>query len=128
LRLLLDTNALVWAVLRPHRLSRRALEAVSDTHNAVFVSVVNAWEIVVKASQGKLPVPDDIEARIKRACNDSGFGILSVELRHAFEVRRLPLRHKDPFDRMLVAQARIEDMTLVSSDEGLRAYGVDILW
>jgi PIN domain nuclease of toxin-antitoxin system len=128
LRLLLDTNALVWTVLRPHRLSRRALEAIGDTRNTVFVSVINAWEIAIKASQGKLPVPDDIEARIRRACNDSGFDILAVELPHAFEVRRLPPHHKDPFDRMLVAQARIEGMTLVSSDGGLRAYGVDILW
>ena len=128
MRLLLDTNALIWAVLRPWQLSQRALDAISDGDNAVFMSVVNAWEVAIKASLGKLVVPDDIEARIRRGCADSRFGILPVELRHAFEVRKLPLHHKDPFDRLLVAQARIEGLTLVSIDRQLHAYNLDVLW
>ncbi len=128
MRLLLDTNALIWAVLRPWQLSQRALDAISDGDNPVFMSVVNAWEVAIKASLGKLVVPEDIEATIRRGCSDSGFGILPVELRHAFEVRKLPLHHKDPFDRLLVAQARIEGLTLVSIDRQLHAYNLDVLW
>ena len=71
MRLLLDTNALIWAVLRPWQLSQRALDAISDGDNAVFMSVVNAWEVAIKASLGKLVVPDDIEARIRRGCSST---------------------------------------------------------
>ena len=128
MRLLLDTHALMWTILTPARLSAKARDAISDARSRVLVSVINGWEIAVKKSLGKMAVPDDVEARITRACGGTGFELLAVELRHAFEVQSLPWHHKDPFDRLLVAQARVERLTLVSIDRVVRAYDVDVLW
>jgi PIN domain nuclease of toxin-antitoxin system len=115
-------------VLEPTRLSAKARDGIVSTRSRVFVSVINGWEIAVKKSLGKMAVPDDMEARITRACGGAGFDLLPVELRHAFEVQSLPWHHKDPFDRLLVAQARVERLTLVSIDRAVRAYAVDVLW
>ena len=128
MRLLLDTHALMWTILTPARLSAKARDAIGDAHSRVFVSVINGWEIAVKKSLGKMAVPDDMEARITRACGGAGFELLPIALQHAFEVQFLPWHHKDPFDRLLVAQARVERLTLVSIDRAVRAYGVDVLW
>lgn len=128
MRLLLDTHALVRTILEPTRLSARVRVAIGDGRSRVFVSVINGWEIAVKKSLGKMAVPDDMEARVTRACGGAGFDLLPVELRHVFEVQSPPWHHKDPFDRLLVAQARVEQLTLVSIDRAVRAYAVDVLW
>ena len=94
----------------------------------MLISVVNVWEVGIKGPLGKLELPDDMEARIRRACTVSGFGILPVELRHALAVRLLPLHHKDPFDRILVAQAQVDGLSLVTTDRWLGAYEVDNVW
>ena len=128
MRLLLDTHALMWTILEPTRLSAKARDGIVSTRSRVFVSVINGWEIAVKKSLSKMAVPGDMEARITRACSGAGFELLPVELRHAFEVQFLRWHHKDPFDRLLVAQARVERLTLVSIDRAVRAYAVDVLW
>ena len=94
----------------------------------MLISVVNVWEVGIKGPLGKLELPDDMEARIRRACTVSGFGILPVELRHALAVRLLPPHHKDPFDRLLIAQGKIENLTIVTLDPEFPAYGVQLLW
>lgn len=128
MKLLLDTHALLWAVLSPERLSAAARTAVEDWDNQVFVSTVSAWEIAIKASLGKLDAPADIDVHIQRACERAPFTVLPVTMAHAFAVRDLPLHHRDPFDRLLLAQAARERLTLVSNDRQLKPYATALLW
>jgi len=124
-RLLLDTNVAVWLLLgdRP-RVSRAAVAALEDEHNEVAVSAGTVWEIAIKRSLGKLRIADGWAATLKRL----GFDPMPVTAVHAEAVERLPWHHRDPFDRLLVAQATVERCALVSADRRLRSYGIDVLW
>jgi PIN domain nuclease of toxin-antitoxin system len=128
LRLLLDTHTFMWAVLAPERLSGRARDALEDLDNTVWASAVNAWEIAIKRRLGKLALPSDGPERLRVAIDASAFKPLSVTVEHAFAVYDLERHHGDPFDRILIAQALVEGMTLVSHDRQFRRYGVDLLW
>ncbi len=119
-RFLLDTHALLWWMAEPQRLDGRAHEAVADPSNEVFVSSINAWEIAVKHALGKLQAPDNLEASIKK----QGFTPLALTFRHAEQAGALPPHHGDPFDRMLVAQAQIEGLTVVTRDRHISRYDV----
>jgi PIN domain nuclease of toxin-antitoxin system len=121
--LLLDTNALLWSLLEKERLSPGAANAIRDTANDVFVSVVSVWEIEIKRAKGKLHVPVDIEPSLAT----QGFNSLSIDLRHARAVESLPRHHRDPFDRMLVCQAQLDNLILVTSDETMRRYPIATL-
>lgn len=120
MRLLLDTNALIWLLSEPGRLSDQASTQIEDRSNEVFVSVVSAWEIGVKKAKAKLDVPGDLESMLSR----NGLEALPLTLRHGLAIESLPYEHHDPFDRMLVAQAQIEKLTLVTSDRTLRRYAI----
>jgi len=122
-RLLLDTNALIWTLANPKRLSDHAAREIQDESNTVFVSVVSAWEIGVKKAKSKLDFPGNLESML----TGKKFDPLPVTLRHALAIETLPHQHHDPFDRMLVAQAQIEGLTLVTSDRTMRRYPVAIL-
>jgi PIN domain nuclease of toxin-antitoxin system len=124
-RLLVDTNVIVWLLLgdRP-RVSETARLALEDERNRVAVSAVTVWEIAVKRSLGKLTIED----RWARTLTRLGFDALPVTSIHAEAVEHLPWHHRDPFDRLLVAQAMTERLELVSADPRLVAYGVDLLW
>lgn len=123
MRLLLDTQVVLWSLDRPERLTPAVVAALVDPRNAVEVSVVALWEISIKQSIGKLSVDGDLRDRIAA----QSFTELPVTGEHAVAVRDLPLHHRDPFDRMLVAQARCEGLTLVTADRALTAYGVPVL-
>jgi PIN domain nuclease of toxin-antitoxin system len=123
-RLLLDTHTFLWWMADSPALSARARQEIARADNRVLVSTATAWEIAVKRSLGKLRAPLDVEAGI--ALDD--FEALPITLAHARAVERLPWHHRDPFDRMLIAQASVEQATLVSADEALPAYGVPLLW
>jgi PIN domain nuclease of toxin-antitoxin system len=123
MRLLLDTNALIWAFSDPRRLSDYATEKIEDRGNAVLVSVVSAWEIGVKRAKGKLDFPGDLGAMIF----EKEFEPLPLTLRHSLAVEALPHQHHDPFDRMLVAQTQVEGLTLVTSDREMRHYPISVL-
>lgn len=123
MNLLLDTHVLIWVFSQDARLSRTATEAIRDGHNLVFVSVATAWEIAIKKALGKLKVPDNYQEGLRRY----RFTPLDITTEHALAVEQLPPHHKDPFDRMLIAQARIERLTLVTHDPNIRAYGIPIL-
>jgi len=123
LKLLLDTHALLWALLAPGRLSPTTADAIEDGANEVFVSVVSAWEIEIKRAKGKLPVA----VPLSEALSEQRFRTLPVTLRDVLAVESLPRRHRDPFDRMLIAQAQLEGMTLVTSDREVRHYPVATL-
>lgn len=125
MRLLLDTHALLWALSAPTKLPARAAAALRDPTNTVFVSAASVWEIAIKAALGKLSADLD---EIVGTSLEVGFEELPVTLAHARRVHSLPARHRDPFDRMLVAQALEEGLTLVSHDALVTAYGAPTLW
>lgn len=127
-RLLVDTHTLLWWALDDPQLSAAARHAVSLAGNDVHVSAASAWEIAIKASLGRLEVPDDLEALFTQEMRASRFRPLPVTLRHALAVRDLPLHHRDPFDRLLVAQAICEGLTLVTGDADIARYDAPVLW
>ncbi len=122
MRLLVDTHVLLWW-LADRPLARAAYQAIADPANSVFVSAATAWEISIKKALGKLHAPDDLPAQLE-SC---GFSPLPISIEHALTAGSLSRHHDDPFDRMLVAQASVEDLTLVTRDERIAAYGVRVL-
>lgn len=129
MRVLLDTHAFLWWGNNDSQLSELARETISDGNNETFLSAVSAWEIAIKASLGKLGgVPDDLEEFLDEQLLVGGFEVLPVRLAHAVGVRHLPYHHRDPFDRLLVAQALQEGMPLISRDGALGPYPVRLLW
>ena len=122
-RLLLDTHVFLWWRAEPSRLSSKVRSSIA-TADVVFVSVASAWEAAIKTSLGRLELPDTIEAGVLA----SGFEKLLITFSHAEHAGGLPPHHRDPFDRMLVAQAQAEGLTLVTHDRLLEPYGVEILW
>jgi PIN domain nuclease of toxin-antitoxin system len=120
---MLDTNALIWALADPKRLSPQATSEIQDRSNEVFVSVVSAWEIGIKKAKGRLEFPDNLEQMLAR----KEFEPLSLTLRHGIAIESLPYQHHDPFDRMLIAQAQVEKLTLVTSDRTMQRYPIAVL-
>jgi len=121
-RLLLDTHAFLWWLGNDRKLGPRSREAIADGENVVYVSAATAWEVAVKRRSGKLVAPGDIGGWMAA----SSFEPLPIEVEHAVAAAELPLHHKDPFDRMLVAQAQIEDLTLVARDDEIEKYAVTV--
>jgi PIN domain nuclease of toxin-antitoxin system len=124
LRLLLDTHAALWFLAGDERLGEIARRELSDEDNRVLLSAAVVWEIAVKRSLGKLEVSADYLSRLR----DGGAEPLPISIDHAVVVESLPWHHRDPFDRMLVAQAQVERATLVTGDERLLAYGIPVVW
>jgi len=122
-RLLLDTHVFLWWKVNDSRLVDPAKTAIANAA-LVMVSAASAWEMAIKSQLGKLALSEDISKGVE----ESGFEKLTISFEHATEVANLPQHHKDPFDRMLVAQARVERLTLVTHDRLLEAYPVPILW
>jgi PIN domain nuclease of toxin-antitoxin system len=123
-KLLLDTHALIWMARDHERLSERAASALRDPSHDVFVSAVSGWEIAIKRARGRLRFPD-VDREMVSALQLTE---LPVALRHAAEIGTLPHHHRDPFDRMLIAQARTDGLTLVSRDQAFSAYDVAVHW
>jgi PIN domain nuclease of toxin-antitoxin system len=123
-RLLLDTQAFLWWMDASPKLSVRARRAIADPANEVCVSVASAWEIAIKRSLGKLRTP----AGVGSALESEGFALLPIKLGHAEALESLPWHHRDPFDRMLIAQAKVEGVDLVSRDAEIALYEVNLLW
>ncbi len=126
MNLLLDTHTLLWALADPDRLSARALEALLAPENTVLVSAASAWELAIKQGLGKIDLPGPAETWLPEAVSRSGFESIPVSFEDALAVRALPQHHRDPFDRILVAQARV-GRVLVTRDGRLDAYGVPTL-
>lgn len=123
MNLLLDTHALLWWLDDPARLSPQARAAIGEPGNLVFVSAAVAWEMSIKHAAGKLRCPDDLESVMAQ----NSFRPLAVSIRHALDAGALPVHHSDPFDRLLVAQAQAEGLTLVTRDPAMPAYGIAVL-
>ena len=128
MRLLLDTHALIWWLLGDPGLSRNARAGIADNDNAVFISAVSAWEISTKYRIGKLPAAAIFAADVAGAAESQGFDELPINLHHGQLAGSLPGPHRDPFDRMLAAQALLADLVLVSNETMFDRYGVRRLW
>jgi PIN domain nuclease of toxin-antitoxin system len=122
-RLLLDTHVFLWWRSDSRRLAPAARRAIAAA-DVVFVSAATAWEAAIKIALGRLRIPDTVESGVL----DSGFEKLAIGFSHAEAAARLPRHHADPFDRMLVAQAQIEVLTLVTHEQRIGRYDVDLLW
>jgi PIN domain nuclease of toxin-antitoxin system len=127
-RVLLDTHALYWFVEGDSQLSTTARTLIQDASNEILISPASHWEIAIKVSLGKWKLNRPFEAFIDVALNSYGFQVLPILPTHTAMVIGLPFHHKDPFDRLLVAQASSEGIALVSNDPALDSYGVTRLW
>jgi PIN domain nuclease of toxin-antitoxin system len=127
MNLLSDTHTFVWWRDNPDKLSAQAFEAISDSENDVFLSVVSVWELQIKIALKKFKLKWPLGKSIEVEQTANGFQILPVMLPHVLFLENLPPIHKDPFDRLLLAQAFVENMTLVSSDERFQNYKVNLL-
>ena len=129
MRLLLDTHALIWWWTDDPQLSARARAAVLDERNEVFVSAASAWEIATKQRLGKLQgVPDLQAARLQQLLAADGFGTLAITPAHALRAGAHPALHRDPFDRMLAAQAELEGLQRVTTDPAFAQFAIAVLW
>jgi PIN domain nuclease of toxin-antitoxin system len=122
-RLLLDTHVFLWWLVDDPRLGPEAREVIADPDNTVFVSAASGWEIGIKRALGKLDAPGDLEREVER----SGFAHLPVTFFHGEQAGALPPHHRDPFDRMLVAQAQAEGLLVLTADNHFRMYGIRVL-
>jgi PIN domain nuclease of toxin-antitoxin system len=124
--LLLDTQAFLWWVGDDPRLSSRARRAMAGA--PCLLSIASCWEMAVKAGLGKLEIPRPLERFLQEQIEVNGFSLLPASLEHVADVAELPFHHRDPFDRLLAAQARREELAIVSSDPVFRKYGVKRVW
>lgn len=122
-RFLLDTHIFIWWMDSNKRLSKEVAVILSNPQNHIFVSVGSVWEIIIKKAARKLKVPKDIEGGI----HASGFNLLPIEMAHVLRIDQLPHYHKDPFDRLLIAQAKEEQCVLITDDPKIKKYNITIL-
>jgi len=122
-RLLLDTHTFLWWLADDPRLASVARDIIADNRNTVYVSAVTGWEIAIKKALGKLDAPDDLDSFVEK----EGFEHLPITFYHAEQAGALPVHHKDPFDRMLVAQAQAEGLLIMTADQIIPQYGVRVV-
>lgn len=128
MKALLDTHALLWAVLSPSSLSREAAAIIADETNVVLVSAASAWEIATKVRIGKLPGAEALEENFLDAMGLAGYSLLPIDAADALRAGRLPGDHRDPFDRMIAAQALAGDLPVLSSDPKLDIFSIRRIW
>lgn len=128
MKLLLDTHTLLWMFAAPDRLGEQAAEAVVNVENALSVSAGSLWEIAIKIGIGKLELGQDWSRRLDRRMSQGNITVLPIGIRHCARVSKLPHHHRDPFDRLIIAQSLAEKLPVVSRDEHFDRYGVKRLW
>ena len=128
MRFLLDTHAFLWWIADDPQLSAGAKKVMADPANELFLSAASGWEISIKSQIGKLSLAEPPEIFVPKHLSANQFQPLSIRMDHALRVFSLPLLHRDPFDRLLVAQSLVESMPLVSCDPLVAQYGLDVRW
>ena len=123
MRYLLDTNIFIWWMEGNSRLSKDIFNLLNNPQNQIFLSVASVWEIVIKKSKNKLKTPKDVEGGIKI----SGFTLINIEISHVLGIEKLPMYHNDPFDRIIISQAKTEDLTLITTDKKIWKYDFPLL-
>jgi PIN domain nuclease of toxin-antitoxin system len=127
-KVLLDTCAVIWATLSPASLSREAQETIADEANVILVSAASAWEIATKVCLGKLPGAEKLERDYLDVMEDAGYSLLAIDTESALRAGRLAAEHRDPFDRMIAAQALGQDIPVLSPDPLLDQFGIRRIW
>lgn len=128
MKVLLDTHSFLWFVLNDPKLSQDARHTIQEPENEVLISPASFWEIAIKVRLGKIDLHGSYDDFVRRGIAGNDFTILPIEPRHTSVLTTLPLHHRDPFDRLLVAQAMIEDVAIVSVDTALDSYSVRRIW
>lgn len=128
MNILLDTCAFLWVTTDAPELSEKAKVLFQNTENAVYLSSVSVWEIIVKHQLGKLPLPNAAEDFIKQQCEKHFIEYLPLDEKAVFQLSRLPNHHRDPFDKMLICQAIAHDLTIMTSDRMITQYPVATIW
>lgn len=127
MNLLLDTQVWLWMLAEPHRLGPSSTELVTDERNGILLSAASSWEIAIKYELGKLPLPESPDRYVPERMRLSGVLGLPIEHAHALAVSALPSHHRDPFDRLLIGQAQVENLPIISADEQLARYDVEVI-
>ncbi|MDQ6958873.1 MAG: type II toxin-antitoxin system VapC family toxin [Mariprofundaceae bacterium] len=128
MRLLLDTHTFIWAATLDERLSSKAKTLLLDSDNELLLSTASIWEMAIKTSLGKLILKQPIEQTINEQIQINGLQILNIESAHALAMASLPWHHRDPFDRLLICQGKLENLIILGRDSVMDAYGVDRVW
>ncbi len=128
MNLLLDTHAFLWWVTDDPQLSATVRTLITDPDNTIFFSVVSAWEIVIKAQSGKLMLPEPAATYIPSRLETNRFITQSVDLAHVLKIASLPAHHRDPFDRLLIAQSQVEQIPIATIDSLITQYSVEVIW
>ena len=128
MRVLLDTHVFLWWNEGNSQLSKKAVRILADPGNSLVLSVASAWEIAIKTQAGKLRIPEDAATYVPTRVAHYGMEILPIQLGHALALASLPLLHRDPFDRILIAQSQIEKLPILTADPAIRGYPVDAIW
>lgn len=127
MNLLLDTHTVIWSLTNPLEVSQNPRQLIESLENKCFVSIGSLWEMAIKSSLGKLELPHGINPFFK-LIPEAGFELLPISINHVLEVHGLPFHHKDPFDRMLIAQAKSENLTVISKDPEFKKYDINVIW
>ncbi|WP_330202836.1 type II toxin-antitoxin system VapC family toxin [Cyanobacterium sp. Dongsha4] len=128
MKILLDTHAFIWWNLTPEKLSLNGLNLIEDKENIIYLSIASVWEMQIKISINKLHFDNPLSQIITKQRNINNIQILSIELEHIWELKNLPLHHKDPFDRILIAQAIIEKIPILTIDSIFHNYSINTIW
>lgn len=126
--LLLDTHTFIWYVTDNSRLSNQVLDLINDENNEILLSIASLWEIAIKQNLGKLSFNQPFEIFITQQLNLNNFRLLDIKISHVAVVAALPLHHRDPFDRILIAQSIVENILILSADKIFDAYPIERLW
>jgi len=128
MKVLLDTHTFLWWITDDPKLSLRVRGIINDGENEIFISAITGWEIAIKAQIGRLKLPDQPQHFILEQLKINGMKSLPIEMRHALHISTLPIHHQDPFDRILIAQAQMEELSILSADPQFGKYDVTIIW
>ena len=128
MNLLLDTHVFLWLRHAPHKIPQHIMALYEDMHCDVFLSMASIWEMQIKNQLGKLTLDLPLNELIEQQCLDNGLQILGIESAHIYALKNLPSHHNDPFDRLILVQAQLENMKLASADSVFKHYAVDCIW
>jgi len=128
MKVLLDTHAFLWWITDAPKLSSRAREIIGDGNNELFLSAASGWEIGIKVQLGRLELPKAPDSFIPEQLQINAIKSLPIQMTHGLHVAMLPSYHRDPFDRMLIAQAELENLPILSGDPAIARYGIEVIW
>ena len=128
MKAILDTHALLWLVDSPEKLPEKVISLCENENNELFISIASFWELSIKISIGKIQLGDDALTALKQWCYKNSVTILPISISHCNQIQTLPFHHRDPFDRLIIAQAICEQLTAITIDEQFLKYDIDVVW